>query len=360
VGAALAAVEAAAPRLLLVDLSDAGDPVAALDALAEGCPPDTAVLAIGTVNDVALYRRLIGMGVADYLVKPVSAEALQEALLRAAAPPQRDTPIAPGEARPARVVAMVGARGGAGTTTAAIATAWCMVHDQGLRVTLLDLDLHFGSLALQLDLEARRGLGEALQNPERIDALLLAGAMSNESERLRVLAAEEPLEEDAAIEPDAADALLAALSSDADAVVVDLPRRLDALHRHVLTAADTVAIVTDLSLPAMRDATRLVALCKRLRGGGAGSAQPLVVANRVTGGRGEVPRGEFEKAVGAKIDVVVPFDNNAAIAAAESGKAWPVAAQSSKATAAFRRLAPLLSGTERTASRPSLLRRLFR
>ena len=360
IGAALVAVEAAAPRLLLVDLSDAGDPVAALDALAEGCPPDMAVLAIGTVNDVALYRRLIGMGVADYLVKPVSAEALQEALLRAAAPPQRDAPAASGEARPARVVAMVGARGGAGTTTAAIATAWCMVHDQGLRVTLLDLDLHFGSLALQLDLEARRGLGEALQNPERIDALLLAGAMSSESERLRVLAAEEPLEEDAAIEPDAADALLAALSSDADAVVVDLPRRLDALHRHVLTAADTVVIVTDLSLPAMRDATRLVALCKRLRGGGAGSAQPLVVANRVTGGRGEVPRGEFEKAVGTKIDVVVPFDNTAAIAVAESGKAWPVAAQSSKATAAFRRLAPLLSGTERTASRPSLLRRLFR
>ena len=193
IGAALVAVEAAAPRLLLVDLSDAGDPVAALDALAEGCPPDMAVLAIGTVNDVALYRRLIGMGVADYLVKPVSAEALQEALLRAAAPPQRDAPVAPGEARPARVVAMVGARGGAGTTTAAIATAWCMVHDQGLRVTLLDLDLHFGSLALQLDLEARRGLGEALQNPERIDALLLAGAMSSESERLRVLAAEGPL-----------------------------------------------------------------------------------------------------------------------------------------------------------------------
>jgi pilus assembly protein CpaE len=359
IGAALAAVERAAPRLLLVDLSDAGEPVAALDALADRCPPDTAVLAIGAVNDVALYRRLIGMGVADYLVKPVSAETLQEALLRAAAP-RREAPVAPGEARPARVVAMVGARGGVGTTTAAIATAWCMAHEHGLRVTLLDLDLHFGSLALQLDLEARRGLGEALQNPERIDALLLAGAMSNESERLRVLAAEEPLEEDAVIEPDAADALIAALSSDADAIVVDLPRRLDPMHRHVLTAADTVAIVTDLSLPAMRDAARLVALCKRLRSGGSAGTQPLVIVNRVTGGRGEVPQAEFEKAIGAKINAVVPFDGNAATAAAESGKAWPVVARSSKATATFRRLAPLLSGTERAASRPSLLRRLFR
>ncbi len=51
--------------------------------LAEVCDEGTQVIALGDVNDVELYRSLIASGVHDYLVKPVSAEAMAAALTRA-------------------------------------------------------------------------------------------------------------------------------------------------------------------------------------------------------------------------------------------------------------------------------------
>jgi len=73
----------ASPDILLVDLSESGDPLRDLDALAEVCEPGTTVLAVGQVNDVRLYRELLDRGIQDYLLKPVSADALHQAILQA-------------------------------------------------------------------------------------------------------------------------------------------------------------------------------------------------------------------------------------------------------------------------------------
>ena len=64
------------PKQLVVDISGSADPLAAMASLAEVCDEGTQVIALGDVNDVELYRSLIASGVHDYLVKPVSAEAI--------------------------------------------------------------------------------------------------------------------------------------------------------------------------------------------------------------------------------------------------------------------------------------------
>ena len=56
------AQQQAAPNLLIVDVDDAEDPVQALYALAELCPPEMSVIAIGSRNDLNLYRDLIELG----------------------------------------------------------------------------------------------------------------------------------------------------------------------------------------------------------------------------------------------------------------------------------------------------------
>jgi pilus assembly protein CpaE len=48
---------AKAPAVLLVDLADEAEPDVALGDLVKRCGPATRVLAIGTINDVALFRR---------------------------------------------------------------------------------------------------------------------------------------------------------------------------------------------------------------------------------------------------------------------------------------------------------------
>lgn len=301
-----------APAVVIADISGATDVAAEMEALAEVCEPHTRVIVVGDTNDIGLYRTLLRMGVSDYLVKPLDPVALHEALRRAeqtAAPESARTPTA-------KTLALIGARGGVGATSLAVSLAWELSQERGLRTVLADLDLQFGAATLQLDLEAGRGLREILTRPDRIDALLIGSAMAAHSDRLRVLAAEEPLEDDLDIGPAALPTLLGVISADCDAVVMDVPRHMDRLSREALARADLAVVVTDLSLAGLRDTQRLLGLLKALRPQG----EIGLVANRVGGVAGELLQVEFEKAVGAEFDLVLPFDEKAALAAAETAR----------------------------------------
>ncbi len=339
-----------APSFLLVDISDCAEPMAVMDAIADLCGDDTKVVAIGLVNDVGLYRRLMEIGVSDYLVKPVSGQTLSDAILSAT----RSEQNAPAGAKSARLIAMIGARGGVGTTTLAVSSAWTMAQERQLRVVLIDLDLHFGSLALSLDMEPGRGLREILTSPERIDSLLIGSAMTNVSEKLRVLGAEEPLEDSLDVGHDGLSALLTDLSATADCVVIDVPRSLNELSRHVLAVADVIGIVTDRSLAGMRDTHRLLTLIKTMRN----DVKTMVIANRVGGVAGEVGHVDFERGIGVKIAFSVPYDSKAAVAAAEKAKAFADVARNAKTVSELRSLAVGLAGTKEPP-KASLFQRLI-
>jgi pilus assembly protein CpaE len=75
----------ASPAILMVDLSESGDPLNDINALAEVCEPGTVVIAVGQVNDVRLYRDLIASGIQDYLLKPLAVGQVRDALSQAQA-----------------------------------------------------------------------------------------------------------------------------------------------------------------------------------------------------------------------------------------------------------------------------------
>jgi len=340
------------PDLMLLDISGNADPVTALDEILQLCPRTTRVLVIGSVNDVSLYRSLTSLGVIDYLVKPVSGEVLHDAL---AALLDDRGPEGSGGLQ-MRVTAFLGARGGIGTTSIAVSTAWYFVHEFHQRAALIDLDLHFGTLALGLDLEPGRGLREALEHPERIDSLLISSAMSSAGDRLKVLAGEESLDETMHFHAEGFDPLFELLAKDFDQLVVDLPRALDEGSRHVIANSDTFVMVTDLSLAGLRDALRIMDLVKRI----GSKAAPVVVASQVGAPhRGEISQREFERGLGQGLDHVISYDPKAAVAMARNGKALPAAGRGSKAAEEILTLAQRLSGRE-TAKKRSILGRLWK
>lgn len=342
----------APPQLMLLDISGSSDPVPALDELMHLCPRSTRVLVIGSVNDVSLYRALTALGVVDYLVKPVSGEVLHDALMTVLDDHGPDG----GAALQTRLTAFMGARGGIGTTTITSATAWFFVHEFHQRAALIDLDLHFGTLALGLDLEPGRGLREALEHPERIDALLISSAMTNAGNRFKVLAGEEALDETLHFHPKSFDPLFELLAQDFDQLVVDLPRALDDGSRHLIANADTFVLVTDLSLAGLRDTLRIIDLTKRV----GGKTTPLVVASQVGAAhRGEISQREFERGLGQSLDHLISFDPKAAVAMARHGKALPAAARNTKVADEILGLAQRLSGRE-TAKKRSILGRFWK
>ena len=183
----------ASPNILMVDLSESGDPLSDINALAEVCEPGTVVIAVGQVNDVRLYRDLIASGIHDYLLKPLSPSQVRDALVNAqavfAAPKQHD----PSVAKRHISTAVIGTRGGVGASTLATSLAWLFSADEKMPTALLDLDVHFGTGALALDLEPGRGLTDAIENPGRIDGLFIERAMIRANDNLAILSAEAPM-----------------------------------------------------------------------------------------------------------------------------------------------------------------------
>lgn len=346
--------DGASSDLLIVDLSETTDPLGAINGLADVCEPGTRVIALGTTNDVKLFRALIESGITDYLVKPVSAEDLLRAIDHASGVKA----AASAEAARGQIVVVIGARGGVGASTVALNLAWLVSQEQARKVALVDLDLHFGSLALSLDLETGNGFRDVLQNPSRIDPLFLERASIRAAERLILLGTEEPLATTRHWDSEAFKPLLAELTKAHDLVLLDLPRTMALEHPELLAAADVALLVADLSLSSLRDILRLKTLTREL----APKARTTLLLNRPRPpGKNDVPPAEFAKTLGEPVGGDLPFDAKAATQAAGGGKPFVAVAKNSKAAQALRKLAlSFAAPKKRSAPRRGLFARLLK
>lgn len=307
----------ASPNILFVDLSESGDPLNDINALAEVCEPGTAVIAAGMVNDVRLYRDLLASGIHDYLLKPLNPDVLRDSFSAAqamlAAPKVADT----GADRPHTSIAVVGTRGGVGASSVATSLSWLFSEKSQRMTALLDLDVHFGTGALALDLEPGRGLTDAIENPSRIDGLFIERAMVKASPRLAVLSAEAPINAPIITDGAAFHQLQGEIGGAFECTVIDMPRAMLVQHPHLASEVQVAVIVTEFTLAAARDTIRILAWFKS----NAPQARVVVVANRVQqAAMQEINRKDFEGSIERKVDYVVPFEPKLAAQAAKLGK----------------------------------------
>jgi pilus assembly protein CpaE len=335
--------EGYSPRVLVMDLSDSSAPIAELSAARTVGGGDLKIVAFGTVNDVGLFRDLLAAGATDYLVKPVTREALAAALENQDAKASKGSGLG-------QVVAFVGARGGIGATTAAVSCAWLLGETRKEATALVDLDLHFGTVGLKLDTDPGNGLCEALEQPSRIDALFVERAMIKLSETLRMLAAEATLGETLMIDPGAIDVLLYELRRKFAWVLVDLPRWVTPTQRVVLGAATHVVLLCERSLAGLRDTIRLQTLMRE----NAPQARVLLVDGGATGERATVGKSEFEKAIGSPLDASLSYDAKSAGEATNAGQPLPLAAPRSPLTRELEQLVSRLAGAGQAQKRAKI------
>ncbi|TXC69837.1 pilus assembly protein CpaE [Sphingomonas ginsenosidivorax] len=320
----------ASPQILFVDLAESGDPLNDINALAEVCEPGTVVIAAGQVNDVRLYRDLVASGIQDYLLKPLQPDMLREAFGHAQTMLNAPKHVEAAVDRQHCSIAVVGARGGVGASTIATSIAWLLADKEKRSTALLDLDVHFGTGALSLDLEPGRGLIDAIDNPSRIDGLFIERAMVKASDKLSVLSAEAPINTPLITDGAAFYQLQEEMRAAFECTIVDLPRNMLVQHSHLVTDVQIAVIVTELTLAAARDTIRLLSWMKA----NASQAHVFVIANRMhAGGQLEINRKDFEGSIERKLDYIVPFDQKLAAQAAKLGKPLVEAGKNSKTVA---------------------------
>ena len=330
----------ASPNILLVDLSESGDPLNDINALAEVCEPGTVVIAVGQVNDVRLYRDLLSSGIHDYLLKPLSAGQVRDCLVNAQtifmAPKNQDAQAAKKHIS----TAVVGTRGGVGASTIATSLAWLFSVEHKLPTALLDLDIHFGTGALALDLEPGRGLTDAIDNPSRIDGLFIERAMIRANDKLAILSAEAPISSPLMTDGAAFVQLEEEFRQAFEMTVIDLPRNMLINFPHLLADVNVVVVATEMTLASARDAIRILSWLKT----NAPHARPIVVANKVQPSISEISRADFEASIERKINHTVPYDVKAAANSAKLGQTFAEANRSTKAGAVLREIAAAVIG----------------
>ena len=300
------------PRVLLVELSPQGEPAAQLDQLADVVNPATKVIVLGTTDTLSFYHWLMELGIHEYLLAPLTANKLGAALEKGniAQIPAVSTAVPL-----TKMVGVIGARGGVGTTTIATNLAALFAEEYSVNTGLIDLDPYFGSVALGLDLEPGRGMRDALEKPERIDGLFLDRVMIRPQPNLSIMSAEEPLHEIALPHASTGPMLFAALASKFNVIVADVPRQMNPLTRHVLAHADMLVIVAEPQLMDLRDALRIrdyvVEQLKR--------PAPLLLINRdgIGGERSQLSIHDLTKHYGAAPVGTIPLLPEAFGASAE-------------------------------------------
>ena len=241
------------PNILVVDLSECSDPLTEINGLAEVCEPGTVVIAIGQVNDVRLYRDLLASGIHDYLLKPLATAQVRDALNDAQTVFNTPKAVDAQTAKRHISTAVVGTRGGAGASTIATSLAWLFSDEQKLPTALLDLDVHFGTGALTLDLEPGRGLTDAIDNPSRIDGLFIERAMIRANDNLAVLSAEAPISAPLMTDGAAFVQLEEEFRQAFEITVIDLPRNMLINFPQLLADVNFITVVCEFTLASARD-----------------------------------------------------------------------------------------------------------
>jgi pilus assembly protein CpaE len=321
------------PRVLIVDITDVDSPLEELGNLAYVCTPDVKVLVIGEESGIAFYRNLVrNMGVAEYVHKPLTRDHVSRLLV----PQIAGITVDPSASQGGNVIAVCGARGGVGTTTVAVNLALQLSATTRGHVALLDLHLRQGTTALMLGMKPIGGLRIALEQPERADALFLDRVSLEINERLRLIAAEEPLDTTPSPTPDGMRRVLDLLRRRFNYIVTDLPVPATPAEMQALRAARHLLVVMTPDLAGIRDADRI-----RKLAAGLGTGHTTIVLNRV-GMLGGLKLPMIEQGLGGNPTIQIPELSRQLGQAANLGK--PALEQCAAFRSAIAGLAQEVSG----------------
>ena len=216
------------------------------------------LIVVGSQSDTNVMRLAMQAGARDLLPLPLVEADLLAALKRIAT----DRRTSSGHS--GSVIAFMNAKGGSGSTFLACSTAHAFASVSHRRVTLIDLDVQFGAIPVYFDLFPKRGMLQALENMEGMDESAFSGYLVEHASGVKILghASQDSIPTRAPNSQHVGQLVNLALRS-SDHVVVDLPRRIDALAMQVAEQAQHVVLVVQQSIATMRDATRLMNCLRR-------------------------------------------------------------------------------------------------
>ncbi|WP_230533187.1 AAA family ATPase [Microvirga roseola] len=328
--------QAPTPNLIVVESRSSAGLITELDSLAEVCDAGTKVLAVGHTNDIAFYRELMRRGISEYMLAPVQPFSLVETI----AGLYGETT----SSKLGRVYAFMGAKGGVGSSTVAHNVAWTIARRVSLDVIIADMDLPFGTAGLDFNVDAGVGIGEAIQDPARLDEVLLDRLLTKCGNNLSLLAAPGTLDRSYDICEGTFERLLEVAQASVPFLILDMPHLWTAWSRNMLKAADEVVLTAAPDLAGLRNTKSLIDFLKQAR---PNDPPPKLILNQVgMPKRPEIKPRDFAKAVQLELTACIPFDAHQFGTAANNGQMAAEITGKSAAARAFAEVSDVLTGRQ--------------
>ncbi|HYL38400.1 MAG TPA: AAA family ATPase [Bryobacteraceae bacterium] len=302
-----------------------------IEVLANGREQAT-VMACSASGEPGLLLRAMRAGAREFLAEPVPPAVLAEALARALARKKSQN-----KKTAAKILAFAGAKGGAGTTMLATNFGIVLAQQDGGRVVVVDLDIQLGEVAMNLGLTPQFSVLDAVQNVDRLDSDFVQSLLCRHNSGLLVLASPEQYASFTKLSG-GLERLFEILRESFDFVVVDGGSLAGSVENILLNLADTLYLVTERSIPSLRNARRMLTfLAGRER-----KPRLEVILNRFNSREAEIDEASAAKALGRPVDWKIPNDFPAVRTAENTG--IPVALKDSPISQVLRQMATTACG----------------
>ena len=340
----------ATPNLLMVESSaQAVRVLAEIDTLAEFCDEHVKVLVIGAVNDIALYRQLVARGVSEYIVPPFQPLQIIRSISRLFTDPE--APFL------GKQISVVGAKGGVGASTIAHNLAWALAENTLVNTTLVDLDLSFGTTALDFNQDTPQTIADALLAPERADNAVIERLLTRATERLSLFTAPANINQIIDIPDESFAMVIESVRRNVPYMVLDMPHIWNTWVRNTLIASDELIIVCQPDLASLRNGKNMI---DQLKGHRVNDHAPRLVLNMCgVPKRPEIPVKDFATAIGVEPDIVLPFEPEVFGMAANNGQMISETSPAAKSSMAIDQLAGLLTGRAIQIEQKSFLKKIL-
>jgi pilus assembly protein CpaE len=260
-------------------------------------------------SDLILHSMRAGAN--EFLTWPPAREMLDDAIRRMATRLE----ASPVDRSPTTTLAFLGAKGGVGTTTAAVNCAVELARLSTRATLIVDLKSGLGEVSLFLGLRGRYTLLDAIDNLHRLDAEFLRELVVKHKSGLELLAGSALFDRPGASDAGAIEAVFRLLARYYEYIVIDAGNEITPCSTAALYAADNICLVTNPDVPSVRNAQRLMEKIGQL---GASAERVRVLLNRAAEPF-PIPPSQIETALGHQIDHTFPSDYKVVSSALNSG-----------------------------------------
>ena len=267
--------------------------------------PNTGVVILARTLDSAELLAAMRMGANEWVSEPLVHDELVAAIQRVAREP--DARVA------GKMFAIVGAKGGVGSTTVAVNLATSMTLVAKEPALLIDLHPAYGDAAVFLGVEPRFTVVDALENIDRVDETYLRGLIAPTPSGADLLASSHRLA-GAAFEVRRLRRLLEVATSMYRFVVLDCPRAESSV-LEVIDAASQIVVVANQELTTLRSATRIVSSLRQR----CGSDRVKVAMTRFDP-KADLDQADIEKVLGGAVHHQFPNDYQTSVGAITRGE----------------------------------------